>query len=734
MTYGVRDRRDADAAPLGEPSGPEDSAAPGDVAGPGDPSGPGLADPAGPRDLWERLGGVERRVRRAVAARRAVDPDPDDPYRGQYLTPEAAERILASPSALHPPPEGGDGWEPLSPAGRLGRMAAGFGLLPLDVELLLVATAPDIDARFERLYGYLNDDLTRRRPTIGLALELCGQSAAGPGRFRFSASAPLVGGGLLEVQEPGLPLLSRVLRVPDRVTAHLLGDDEIGSALQGVVRLGGGPPEPAAAAQAARVADAVRTGSGLVYLLDRGGDPARLAVDALLAGGRRPLVVDPEALVADPAPARLAQALVTEARLSGGGLVLGPVDAMDPRRPERARLLRELCAAAAGVPLVTYGSKGWDPWWTRESPVRFAVAPPPAARRTRQWERALADAAGSGPGEPAPLDDALADAVAPYRLDAEQVRKAAVVATRTAALERRPVGADDLRAAVRAQNSAGLERLARRVEPAVGWDDLVLPPATRRQLGELALRARHREQVLGQWRMRPGGGRGRGVIALFAGESGTGKTMSAEVVAAELGMELYVVDLSTVVDKYIGETEKNLERIFVEAAEVNGILLFDEADAVFGKRSQVKDAHDRHANVESAYLLQRMESFDGIAVLTTNLRANLDEAFTRRLDVVAEFPMPDEPQRLALWDRCLGTEMPRDGGLDLAFCAQRFELAGGSIRACAVTAAYLAAEAGRPLGMEQVVSAVLQEYRKLGRLVLESEFGPWLDSGRAGDA
>ncbi|GAA2947263.1 hypothetical protein GCM10020227_12700 [Streptomyces flavovirens] len=222
------------------------------------------------------------------------------------------------------------------------------------------------------------------------------------------------------------------------------------------------------------------------------------------------------------------------------------------------------------------------------------------------------------------------------------------------------------------------------------------------------------------------------MIALFAGESGTGKTMSAEVVAAELGMELYVVDLSTVVDKYIGETEKNLERIFVEAAEVNGVLLFDEADAVFGKRSQVKDAHDRHANVESAYLLQRMESFDGIAVLTTNLRANLDEAFTRRLDVVAEFPMPDEAQRLALWDRCLGAEMPRDADLDLSFCARRFELAGGSIRACAVTAAYLAAETGRPLGMEQVVSAVLQEYRKLGRLVLESEFGPWLDGERGG--
>lgn len=163
---------------------------------------------------------------------------------------------------------------------------------------------------------------------------------------------------------------------------------------------------------------------------------------------------------------------------------------------------------------------------------------------------------------------------------------------------------------------------------------------------------------------------------------------------------------------------------------MNGVLLFDEADAIFGKRSQVKDAHDRHANVESAYLLQRMESFDGIAVLTTNLRANLDEAFTRRLDVIAEFPVPDEERRRALWDRCLGPQLPRGDDLDLDFCALHFELAGGSIRACAVTAAYLAAEAGGPLGMAQLVSAVLLEYRKLGRLVLESEFGPWYSAGQ----
>ncbi|MFZ4265654.1 ATP-binding protein [Streptomyces arboris] len=700
-------------------------------------SAPGLPAMVDVEVLWERLARVEERVRHAVAARRATDPEPDDPYRGQYLTPDAVERILESRDAFAPVPSYGA--EPPSyvtePDSRLAGLARSFGLVELDVELLLVAMAPDIDARFERLYGYLNDDLTRRRPAIGLALELCGLPAAGSGRFRFQPSAPLVAGGLLEIGDAERPLLSRTLRVPDRVTAHLLGDDEPDGRLRGLVRV----PAPDGTRdddrpEVHRIAAALATGSGLVHLLDRGGDPSGLAVEALTAVGRRPLVVDIAALAAaGDRAAELVRTLAAEARLAHGGIVLGPLEALAPERPEGARLLASLCTAVSGTPLIAYGKKNWDPLWTRDSPVPVAVLPPGPVGAARRWRQALAEAAravGLPDTQAAADDDRLIEATASYRLDSDQLRKAATVASRLAVLEQRPVHPDDLRTAVRAQNGAGLERLARRIEPAVGWEDLVLPPGTRTQLTELALRARHREQVLGQWGMRPGGGRGRGVIALFAGESGTGKTMSAEVVARELGMELYVVDLSTVVDKYIGETEKNLERIFVEASDVNGILLFDEADAIFGKRSQVKDAHDKHANVESAYLLQRMESFDGIAVLTTNLRANLDEAFTRRLDVIAEFPMPDAEQRLALWDRCLGTSIPRDPALDLEFCAARFELAGGSIRACAVTAAYLAAESRAPLTMDQLVTAVLQEYRKLGRLVLESEFGPWLAKER----
>ncbi|MES4890717.1 ATP-binding protein [Streptomyces sp. NPDC096012] len=663
---------------------------------------------------------VEERVRHAVAARRAGDPDPDDPYRGQYLAPEAVERILEGSGGLDVP-----GYEPLPPpAGSvLGTLAERFGLTPLDTDLLLVALAPDLDPRFERLYGYLNDDLTRRRPTVGLALELCGLAAASAARFRLSPGAPLVAGGLVEVTEPDRPPLSRVLAVPDRVTAHLLGAAEPDARLTQVIGEAGEDPT-AEAADVLRAAGAARSGTGLVHLLSRGGDAPGLAAAALRAAGLRPLVLDAAALArrSGDVPA-LARVAALEARLTGAGVILGPLESLPAEPGERSRRIGELCSALRGTPLFVYGTESWDTTWAADTPVVLPVPPPSPARQAARWRHAL-DRAGADGITPDAVAG-LARAVAAHRLDGGQLRRAAAAAVRGAALADRPVTADDLRSAVRAQNGAGLARLARRVEPGVGWDDLVLSAPTRRRLRELAVRARHREQVLGQWRMRPGGGRGRGVIALFAGESGTGKTMSAEVVAADLGMDLYVVDLSTVVDKYVGETEKNLERIFTEASAVNAVLLFDEADAIFGKRSEVKDAHDRHANIESAYLLQRMESFDGIAVLTTNLRANLDEAFTRRLDVVADFPVPDATERLALWDRCLGERLPRAGDVDLGFCADRFELAGGSIRACAVTAAYLAAESAEPLTMRQLMTAVAREYRKLGRLVLESEFGPW---------
>lgn len=641
------------------------------------------------------------RVRLAVEAMRAADPAVDDPFRGLYLS---EEEVLA---LLDRPPSGGPG-APAVDADRLGLLATRFDLTAFDVEILVVALAPDVDARFERFYGYLHDDVTRRRATIGLAFGLAGVAPSDPvARGRVAPGAPLIDGGLVVVEEPERPFLSRSLAVPERVTAWCLGDEGVDWQVEGA----SWPVEPRRGAEADRLAVVLRRGSGLLYLRERpGAAGADLAAGVLAAAGLSPLVVDVRSFGVEEDPLGAVRHLAREARLLGAGLALGPVDALVPRALGALRML-----ADASLPLVLFGAEAWDPAWARRVPAQVEVVPPDALEQAAIWTGALGEA---GP--------ALAEALPGYRLAGWQVRRAAVAARQVALLGGGELGEAELRQGAAQQSAGGLTRLARRIDPAVGWGDLVLAPGVVRQLRELVERARLRGRVLGEWRMRPGGGRGTGVVALFAGDPGTGKTMSAEVIAGALGLELYAVNLATVVDKYVGETEKNLERIFVEAAGVNGLLLFDEADALFGKRSEVRDAHDRYANVETSYLLQRLESFDGLAVLSTNLRANLDEAFTRRLDLVIEFPEPDVRLRRELWDRCLGSVLPRAADVDLDFCARAFSLSGGGIRSASITAAYLAAAEGGPVRMAQLVRGAYLEYRKAGRLTLESDFGPWL--------
>ena len=662
--------------------------------------------------LLGRLTELQLRVGTAVGRRRDGDPAPDDPFRGLYLSDEVVDGLLAGePDRLPPLPVD---------ERRLHRIVADFGLSDLDLDLLVVALAPDVDSRFERLYGYLNDDVTRRRASIGLALELCAASPAdAAARARLSDGGPLVDGGLVVVEDLDRPFLTRALRVPDRVAAHLLGDRRPDPVLRELLTAGRSYPvgDPAALARA------LAAGVELVYLRERTGSAAQgLACAALAAAGRLPLVLDVARLVQERDPAGLVAAIGREVRLLGGGLVAGPLDTLTGIGPGLVRALAVLPA-----PVLLLGRTGWDPAWSPTVPLSIDAPPLGRRERTELWRAELAvDPPGpDGSTDTAPPALDPAGVTAAYLLTPEQIGRAATAARVQARYEGAPVTAAHVRRGARAQNAASLERLARRIAPAVGWDDLVLPPGTVEQLRELAARVRHRDLVLGEWGMRPGGGRGQGITALFAGDSGTGKTMSAEVIAGELGLDLYAINLATVVDKYVGETEKNLERLFTEAAGVNGVLLFDEADAIFGKRSEVRDAHDRYANIESAYLLQRMESFDGLAVLATNLRANLDDAFTRRLDTVIDFPTPDEEQRRALWDRCLGRDVPRDGDLDLAFCAKAFTLSGGNIRSATLSAAYLAAAAGRPVRMPDVIAGVDREYRKLGRLRLESEFGPY---------
>ncbi|MEW2387103.1 ATP-binding protein [Streptomyces venezuelae] len=675
-----------------------------------------------------RLEALRERVAELVELRAADDPTAADPLRGMYVTPETALRLATAPlpsaqtaggtaggahAAGGAPDEGPDA---------LDSLAGEFGLSVLDRHILLAALAPDVDRRFEPLYGYLNDDVGRRRATVTLALDLAGTGPHEPlARRRFHPRSPLRAGGLIVVEEEDRPLPGRALRVPERVVAQLLGDDALDPELVDCdVELldteragdaerteGTGTTGDAAFSAhplAARVAALAAERPLRVHLRERReGTAAGPVADALRATGLPVLRYRPSG-ASGPAGDAAAVALVREARLRRAALVVGPLPA------EPGPLMRSLLTG--DVPVVFFGSEPYDPGWAPDAGLLVLDAPQDAVDAARTWQTELAR--HSPAYEP---DFDLGEAVAPYRLSGTQIRRAAREAAELAAFDGTAPTVTHLQRSARLQSAPLLDKHARRIRPEVGFADLVLPDEPLAMLNELTLRARHRDKVLGKWRLRTGGGRGRGVIALFAGDSGTGKTLSAEVVAGELGLDLYVVDLSAVVDKYIGETEKNLERIFVEADRTDSVLLFDEADAVFGKRSEVKSSHDRYANLESAYLLQRLEAFDGIAVLTTNLRANIDDAFTRRLDLVVDFPFPDVEQRLALWRTCLtGTPCAEDLDEELAACAKEFELSGGAIRSAAVTAAYQAAGHGGPVSGADVRAGARREYRKMGRL------------------
>ena len=673
--------------------------------------------------VLRRLELIEARVRAAVARRRTTDPETDDRFRGLYISQAHVDRLLAEKSAPPPPDAGAaqarddieataDAAERAGADPRLRRLARNFRLDEIDVELLLIAMAPDVDARFERLFGYLQDDVSRRRASVGLGLELCGLPLSSAyARSRLAPGAPLVDECLVLIEETERPVLTRSLRVPDRVAGHLLGSDIPDPVVAALAY----ECEPATSEEATTLVRWMHDASPsrLAYVRERpGASGAALAASAFAQVGRPTLALDLERLRPEDDLPMVAALTAREAGLTGAGVVAGPIEVLIARGLPAVRAFSEMPAT-----VILVGARTWDPAWARDVPFICEAPIPDAAHRAELWRRNL-----NGDTPPG-LD--LAGTMAQFRLTAEQVHRAARAARMEAHAREVPLDEDELKAGARAQNAAGLERLARRIQPAVGFADLVLPPDTMAQLKELLTRARYREQVLDVWKMGGPSARRRGLTALFAGPSGTGKTMAAEVLAGELGLDLYTVDLATVVDKYVGETEKNLDRIFAEAERVNGVILFDEADALFGKRSEVSDAHDRYANVEVAYLLQRMELFDGIAILATNLRANLDEAFTRRLDSLVDFPEPEEEYRRQLWERSLGTAMPRADDLDLGFLAESFQLAGGAIRNIVVAAAYAAAEHGRPLSMAHLIRATQREYLKMGRLCVESEFGPY---------
>lgn len=345
--------------------------------------------------------------------------------------------------------------------------------------------------------------------------------------------------------------------------------------------------------------------------------------------------------------------------------------------------------------------------------LHHLVDKPDAPGQRRLWHAAMGDRAGA-------LGTALDSLASQYRLGARQIARC------TAQIGSSPDAAQDIATLHRLcrSDASGIGELAQAIDARAGWDDLILPDAQRRTLQQIAVHARHRITVHHDWGFAAKGSRGLGIATLFSGESGTGKTLAAEVLANTLGLALYRIDLSAVISKYIGETEKNLRKVFDGAEDIGAILLFDEADALFGKRSEVKDSHDRYANIEVSYLLQRMEAYRGLAILTTNHKAALDTAFSRRLRFVVHFPFPDAGQREAIWRSVFPAGTPVDD-LDYAKLA-RLNATGGNIRNIALAAAFLAAEAGTPVGMAHLLRAAHVDAAKREQSPSDAETRGWV--------
>jgi hypothetical protein len=582
----------------------------------------------------------------------------------------------------------------------LDQLCDAFALSPFERDLLLLCAGVTLDSAFADCLAALSDG-QRRAPTFGLALAALPDS-------HWSAllpAAPLRRWRLIEV-ESGSSLTASPLRIDERVLHHLAGLDYLDERLDGLLRRLSAPTTLAPSQQAAakRIAGLLRQEQPPVVQI-HGGDPATRR--ALAARACALLGAELFALRSDDIPsgaaerAELACLWEREALLSGRVLLLACDGATCA-----AALVEDLRA-----PLLVSSR---DPLRSDQRPsVRVAAAPPTAAEQRSLWRAALGSAAERLNGQ----IDAVA---AQFQLSAGEID----AACREARLDGEPIDASALWDACRDVSRPRLDDLAQRIMPAATWQDLVLPQAHKAVLRDIAVHLRHQGTVYERWGFAAKGERGLGISALFAGPSGTGKTMAAEVLANELRLDLYRIDLSAVVSKYIGETEKNLRRVFDAAQEGGAILLFDEADALFGKRSEVKDSHDRYANIEVSYLLQRMELYRGLAILTTNMKSALDSAFLRRIRFVIEFPFPDTAQRAEIWRRVFPPAAPTCG-VEAEKLA-RLHVAGGNIRNIALHAAFHAADVGEPVTMAHLLRAARAECAKTEKPLSEAEIAGWV--------
>lgn len=597
----------------------------------------------------------------------------------------------------------------LSTPAAIDTLAELFGLSAFERDLLLLVAGVEMDAELGRVCAAALGQSQQPRPqaTFGLALAALDHSHWSA----LAAMAPLRRWRLLEVDDSA-GLVNGKLRIDERVLHYLAGVNYLDPRLQPLLTT---VPAPSVMAETHRqICRAVlerwreQSSSHPVALLSGDDVDGQRDVAASVAAQLHAQLhcVQAEDLPANPAEAdAFATLWQREAALLGAILLVQCNDVTPPKAVAHV-------AERSSSPLFIAGRD--VPSFTRAT-IRFSVNKPDSTEQKQLWQQVLGPATTR-------LNGTLDGVSAQFCLSAKAIVTAGTGLRDAVKSGSRPD--DALWTACRSVSRSRLDDLAQRLEPVVGWNDLVVPDQQRRTLRQIAAHAKHRLMVYQQWGFAGKGLRGLGISALFAGESGTGKTMAAEVLANELHLDVYRIDLSAVVSKYIGETERNLRRVFDAAETCGAMLLFDEADALFGKRSEVRDSHDRYANIEVSYLLQRMEAYRGLAILTTNMKAALDTAFSRRLSFVVQFPFPDQQQRELIWRSIFPIATPVEQ-IDCTKLA-RLNMSGGNIRSIALNAAFLAADEGTAVGMRHLLQAAHTEAAKRERPVSDAETRGWV--------
>lgn len=564
----------------------------------------------------------------------------------------------------------------------LERLFALYGLSAAEQVLTVLAMAPALDPRFGRVYGFLQEDMSQQSLTLALAQRLAIDTAGGglnDLRQALSSDGTLIRYGVLQVEGSGA-LVRRAIVMPDDVVALLLPAPRVPETVT-VLPLSGPDETP-------RHPQLITSPKGVAPLLAGSFDG--------------PLWLCPRKAIS----VQQAREAGLCASLFGASIVFSGWDDASPE--ERGDFARSLGRHAS---VVTARPALWEETSTVWTPVEAAL--PTYAERLSFWQQIANPDLAEVLAREATLEASTLVLLAD---------KAAYDATPTARLKY----------FISRKNSEPMHGLAERMDTPFSFDDIVLPSRMKSQLAQFATQHQTSAQVLEDWGLGAVLGASRGGIALFTGPSGVGKTMSAGIVARMAELELWRINLATVVSKYIGETERNLERIFEASAKSDVMLFFDEADALFSKRAEVKDARDRYANMEMAYLLQRLESFTGMAVLASNMSASLEPALLRRFDLVLEFDMPDADARRAIWGKLEQASAPLARDVDLTLIAERFELAGGHIRQAILLAAHQAAQGGTPIGQEHLLRAVAREMTKLGKPLRREAFGEAFAQVRGG--